>query len=242
MDSVTNPSCNDQSSTTTTEPKPHASRWQPIAGSGFPHSEMSGSKLVRSSPDLIAAYHVLHRLSAPRHPPDTLKTLDRFHYRCPIPLGRRASHPAAHAARQPDLGIDPFKDHFASKHTRRKPAVSRPSWAPLPRRRPDPKILAAARQNAPVHPCRTALAPIGHQTATNQTERFRSLQDRMHSLFTMSNNPPASLDRMVDARCERNSFSWTRTATRHPKATQAVVELDGIEPTTSCLQSRRSPS
>ena len=54
---------------------------------GFPHSEIRGSKVVRSSPRLIAAYHVLHRLSAPRHPPDTLKALDRSHYRCP-PLGR----------------------------------------------------------------------------------------------------------------------------------------------------------
>ena len=39
---------------------------------GFPHSEIPGSKPVRGSPGLIAAYHVLHRLSAPRHPPDTL--------------------------------------------------------------------------------------------------------------------------------------------------------------------------
>ena len=43
---------------------------------GFPHSEIPGSKPVRGSPGLIAAYHVLHRLSAPRHPPDTLKALD----------------------------------------------------------------------------------------------------------------------------------------------------------------------
>ena len=50
---------------------------------GFPHSEIFGSKPVRGSPKLIAAYHVLHRLSAPRHPPNTLKTLDRSHYRCP---------------------------------------------------------------------------------------------------------------------------------------------------------------
>lgn len=46
---------------------------------GFPHSEIFGSKPVRGSPKLIAAYHVLHRLSAPRHPPDTLKTLDCSH-------------------------------------------------------------------------------------------------------------------------------------------------------------------
>ena len=57
-----------------------------IVEGGFPHSEILGSKLVRSSPRLIAAYHVLHRLSAPRHPPNALKTLDRSHDRCP-PLG-----------------------------------------------------------------------------------------------------------------------------------------------------------
>src|SRR5687768_1475490 len=58
---------------------------------GFPHSEILGSKLVRSSPRLIAAYHVLHRLSAPRHPPNALLALDRSHDRCPqqgLPLAR----------------------------------------------------------------------------------------------------------------------------------------------------------
>src|SRR3954453_11154199 len=52
---------------------------------GFPHSEILGSKLVRSSPRLIAAYHVLHRLSAPRHPPNALASLDHSHDRCPPP-------------------------------------------------------------------------------------------------------------------------------------------------------------
>ena len=47
---------------------------------GFPHSEIHGSKLAHSSPWLIAACHVLHRLSMPRHSPDALKTLDRSHY------------------------------------------------------------------------------------------------------------------------------------------------------------------
>ena len=50
---------------------------------GFPHSEILGSKLIRSSPRLIAAYYVLHRLCTPRHPLDALKTLDRSHYQCP---------------------------------------------------------------------------------------------------------------------------------------------------------------
>ena len=38
----------------------------------FPHSDIRGSKLVCSSPWLFAAYHVLHRLQEPRHPPYAL--------------------------------------------------------------------------------------------------------------------------------------------------------------------------
>src|SRR5581483_8380876 len=41
----------------------------------FPHSEIPGSKLVCSSPGLIAAYRVLHRLLVPRHSPYTLSSL-----------------------------------------------------------------------------------------------------------------------------------------------------------------------
>ena len=42
---------------------------------GFPHSEISGSTLICSSPKLIAAYHVLHRLLMPRHSPCALLCL-----------------------------------------------------------------------------------------------------------------------------------------------------------------------
>ena len=42
---------------------------------GFPHSDISGSKLICSSPKLIAAYHVLHRLLMPRHSPCALISL-----------------------------------------------------------------------------------------------------------------------------------------------------------------------
>ena len=39
---------------------------------GFPHSEICGSPDICSSPQLFAAYHVLLRLSVPRHPPCAL--------------------------------------------------------------------------------------------------------------------------------------------------------------------------
>ena len=38
----------------------------------FPHSEICGSKVICTSPQLIAAYYVFHRLSVPRHPPYAL--------------------------------------------------------------------------------------------------------------------------------------------------------------------------
>ena len=41
----------------------------------LPHSEISGSTLICSSPKLIAAYHVLHRLLMPRHSPCALLCL-----------------------------------------------------------------------------------------------------------------------------------------------------------------------
>ena len=41
----------------------------------FPHSEISGSMLICSSPKLIAAYHVFHRLPVPRHSPCALVRL-----------------------------------------------------------------------------------------------------------------------------------------------------------------------
>ena len=41
----------------------------------FPHSEISGSQLICSSPKLIAACRVLHRLLMPRHSPCALISL-----------------------------------------------------------------------------------------------------------------------------------------------------------------------
>ena len=43
-----------------------------VCSSGFPHSDISGSQDICSSPKLFAAYHVFHRLLVPRHPPYAL--------------------------------------------------------------------------------------------------------------------------------------------------------------------------
>ena len=44
---------------------------------GFSHSDIRGSTGICPSPRLIAAYHVLHRLLVPRHPPCALSRLMR---------------------------------------------------------------------------------------------------------------------------------------------------------------------
>ena len=49
--------------------------WSGITRTGLPHSEIPGSKVVCTYPRLIAAYHVLHRLLVPRHPPYALISL-----------------------------------------------------------------------------------------------------------------------------------------------------------------------
>ena len=46
-----------------------------VSSAGFPHSEISGSLDICSSPKLFAAYHVFHRLLVPRHPPCALLRL-----------------------------------------------------------------------------------------------------------------------------------------------------------------------
>ena len=46
-----------------------------VRSAGFPHSEISGSMDICSSPKLFAAYHVFHRLLVPRHPPCALLRL-----------------------------------------------------------------------------------------------------------------------------------------------------------------------
>ena len=46
-----------------------------ITSGGFPHSDICGSRDICSSPQLIAACHVLLRLPVPRHPPYALLCL-----------------------------------------------------------------------------------------------------------------------------------------------------------------------
>ena len=59
---------------------------------GFPHSEIDGSSDECSSPSLIAAFHVLHRLEVPRHPPFALSSLTvKFTHEQRLLVARKAT-------------------------------------------------------------------------------------------------------------------------------------------------------
>ena len=51
-----------------------------VCSARFPHSEICGSRNICFSPQLIAACHVLRRLSVPRHPPCALYSLTFIRY------------------------------------------------------------------------------------------------------------------------------------------------------------------
>ena len=51
-----------------------------VCSAGFPHSDISGSLLICSSPELFAAYHVFRRLLVPRHPSCALSDLTFLSY------------------------------------------------------------------------------------------------------------------------------------------------------------------
>ena len=49
-----------------------------LQAAGLSHSETRGSKVICTSPRIIAAYRVLHRLHEPRHPPCALSYFPRY--------------------------------------------------------------------------------------------------------------------------------------------------------------------
>ena len=167
-----------------------------LAG-GLPHSEILGSKLARSSPRLIAACHVLHRLSVPRHPPDALL--------------RRLIHSPT---RRDTMSAKTKPESVSSSCTcvfgqRRFP------WASTGR------LRHAQFGNRPRYPrsvTHTTLFTISNISAGQVSGELAS-----------SHDPCSIIDR---------PGAWPR----RPALASDLVEADGIEPTTPCLQSRCSPT
>jgi hypothetical protein len=96
---------------------------------GFPHSDIRGSTIARISPRLFAACHVLHRLSAPRHPPDALIMLRTTR---PTPAPARAFarprpsvRPAASNKQPTDQPIQPINQPTTVQRRRPRAEPSR---------------------------------------------------------------------------------------------------------------------
>ena len=141
---------------------------------GFPHSEIAGSKGASASPALIAACHVLHRLSTPRHPSEALQRLI--------------------VSQQNSCVVAP------------------PDWKDAG----GPRLIFV----------RQCLLLEQDLEAPIQTRGSRS-----RSSFTISMS--------VGLAADDKPFAM-RASGHSPLAVRRVVEPDGVEPTTSCLQSRRS--
>ena len=91
---------------------------------GLPHSEIHGSKPARGSPWLIATCCVLHRLSVPRHTPDSLQTLD------------------LNITNEPRAGESPQgTNHQPARIRQRCIIMTQPAASPLLKRRPCRVIL-----------------------------------------------------------------------------------------------------
>ena len=84
---------------------------------GLSHSEIRGSQLLCSSPQLIAALHVLHRLSVPRHPPCALRCfcLLACTCLCAAPARSPSKQPLSGSIRTPS-GLLVVATHYVKEH------------------------------------------------------------------------------------------------------------------------------
>ena len=97
----------------------------------MPHSDIPGSTVARTFPGLIAACHVLHRLSTPRHPPDALRYLEQ--------------HPAP--AARPDPGHPPRPVPPDPRPRTARSPDGTPRSIPMPMTPPDPNGPGDARMS-----------------------------------------------------------------------------------------------
>jgi hypothetical protein len=190
----------------------------PLQG-GLPHSEIRGSTSARLSPRLFAACHVLHRLSVPRHPPDAL-VMRLIATR----LSLAPAHALSHARTRLVKTLYPQGDPAAPT-------------TPLGHRSRRADRLGHAHTSS--SPCQTALAFPLHQRSKNIAG-----QDPLQGPAA-SRDLPDRLRRNSDVACigaARSRRASAAAARRRSLAAASVVEVNGIEPMTSCLQSRRSPN
>ncbi len=209
---------------------------------GFPHSEIPGSKPAHGSPGLIAACHVLHRLHAPRHPPNALQTLERYPFNSPPMLRERRSRRTVPPVATGDHGIS----HF-SLHLERGAIAARRPWDAFRQNRGPKPLRHAGTRRAfePSSQCQSADRPPGEPGEASDRRNGAHPQGPRRSVHRK-----AALRRTA-APCPSFRVSSSRSGRLpevpdrcpgHVAGSGGVVEPTGFEPVTPCLQSRRSPS
>jgi hypothetical protein len=187
----------------------------------LPHSEIPGSKPVCGSPELIAAYHVLHRHLSPRHSPYALSSLT---------IDMRTNTGVQRAFASPPtvlILLGTLRCVWSEKTTVcRIFSCQRSSGGKIPRKR------LVSSGFLPRTPWLTSLAgPLSPRSVSfagtsYSTRPARPMQARRVEILTFL--PPGRVRHFPHARRTRQG--------------ERVVENTGLEPVTSWLQTRRSPS
>ena len=157
-----------------------------ITPGGLPHSDISGSLLARSSPELFAACHVLLRLRTPKHPPCTLGSL----------TAPKDSHPKE--KRTPDRRLHAGQDASHPFRTVKDPIPG----PPRPRRGISSRLLGKPGTTpglAGMNPVPPALAPLAE---TVPEIRALSASRRLRG----GSRHPASPFRSASPRMEMTGF------------------------------------
>ena len=177
---------------------------------GFPHSEISGSKPIPGSPKLIAGYRVLHRLLLPRHPPNALIALD------PI----RKKKDRASLRNVPAFRLE---SHFS----RPPPGSCEGLWLVYLTWTAPPLVRSTLKAGGPPHP---------HSGDGRQRVSLSERCEAARTLIPLGRKGRRSVrldGQAFDAKACRSSRLLNDTG-------KPMVEPDGFEPTTLCLQSRCS--
>ena len=189
---------------------------------GLPHSDIHGSKPARGSPWLFAACHVLHRLLVPRHPPNAL-----------IALKTRMTHPLRDQPRPPCT---------ETIHKSRQPPIHR---------------RTASHKHEQNHTHISLRAHVRHHRGRELRDSQKATPPlvRLADRDTHTSAPePIQLPKtntLGRAHAQRRDlfippdddiFGSLYRKPPKPQGQKTLVEVDGIEPTTPCLQSRCSPS
>lgn len=122
---------------------------------GCPIRRSPDQSLFGGSPELIAAYNVLHRLCTPRHPPCTLSSLTAFMMRCIGTAARRRV-----TTRQPPSLLQARPKVLTRELTAFDRRRDTSGFPPMTRPAPDQsRIPPCATKPKPVSSCITVLIP-----------------------------------------------------------------------------------